>query len=77
VVSGKLKRHVLKNQDKLIQGITNVTNVDDDVKVLGLQAWRHMHMVYVLYCLCMQSGGNGWIEAAAIPAAASQRNAHS
>jgi hypothetical protein len=33
VVSGRLKRHVLRNQDKLIQGITNVTNVDDDVKV--------------------------------------------
>ncbi|KAI8472247.1 MAG: hypothetical protein J3K34DRAFT_519870 [Monoraphidium minutum] len=32
VVSAKLKRHVLRNQDKLIQGITNVTSVDDDVK---------------------------------------------
>lgn len=32
VVSARLKRHVLKNQDKLIQGITNVTSVDDDVK---------------------------------------------
>jgi hypothetical protein len=33
VVSAKLKRHVLKHQDKLIQGVTNVTSVDGDVKV--------------------------------------------
>lgn len=29
----KLARHVLKNQDKLIAGITNVTEVEDDLKV--------------------------------------------
>jgi hypothetical protein len=29
----RLARHVLKNQDKLIAGITNVTHVEDDVKV--------------------------------------------
>ena len=33
VASGRLKRHVLKNQDKLIEGVTNVTRVDEDVKV--------------------------------------------
>jgi hypothetical protein len=29
----RLARHVLKNQDKLIAGVTNVTHVEDDVKV--------------------------------------------
>lgn len=29
----RLAKHVLKNQDKLIAGITSVTHVEDDVKV--------------------------------------------
>lgn len=33
VVGMRLARHVLKNQDTLIAGITNVTHVEDDVKV--------------------------------------------
>lgn len=33
VVGMRLARHVLKNQDKLIAGITSVTHVEDDVKV--------------------------------------------
>lgn len=33
VVSMRLAKHVLKNQDKLIAGITSVTHVEDDVKV--------------------------------------------
>lgn len=33
VVSMRLAQHVLKNQDKLIAGITGVTHVEDDVKV--------------------------------------------
>jgi hypothetical protein len=33
VVGMRLARHVLKNQDKLVAGITSVTHVEDDVKV--------------------------------------------
>lgn len=33
VVSMQLAQHVLQNQDKLIAGITNVTLVEDDLKV--------------------------------------------
>lgn len=33
VVSVKLAKHVVKNQDKLIAGITNVIEVEDDLKV--------------------------------------------
>jgi hypothetical protein len=33
VVGTRLKRHVMKNQDKLIEGINNVTRVEDDLRV--------------------------------------------
>jgi hypothetical protein len=33
VVGVRLAKHVLRNQDKLIAGITNVTLVEDDLKV--------------------------------------------
>lgn len=45
VVGMRLARHVLKNQDKLIAGITSVTHVEDDVKVslnLGRPCCRHV-----------------------------------
>jgi hypothetical protein len=33
VVSVKLAKHVVKNHDKLIEGISNVTSVEDDLQV--------------------------------------------
>jgi hypothetical protein len=33
VVSVKLAKHVVKNHDKLIAGISNVTSVEDDLQV--------------------------------------------
>ena len=33
VVSVKLAKHVVKNQEKLIAGISNVTAVEDDLQV--------------------------------------------
>lgn len=44
VVSVRLARHVLKNQDKLIAGITNVTEVEDDLKVCTVGSkWLREH----------------------------------
>lgn len=40
VVSVRLARHVVKNQEKLIEGINNVTLVEDDLKVTYLR-WPH------------------------------------
>lgn len=44
VVSGKLKRHVVQHNDKLIQGVSAVTSVEDDLKVayLTTQATRSL-----------------------------------
>ncbi|GBF88123.1 hypothetical protein Rsub_00835 [Raphidocelis subcapitata] len=43
VVSGRLKRHVVQHQEKLIQGLTNVAGVGDDVHAAFcmVQAARH------------------------------------